>query len=447
MTSFWWRSLGGLPPARAPLDGSCEADVAIVGGGYTGLWTALYVKRARPAWRVVVLEREVCGFGASGRNGGWLSGLLGGSRERFAARHGRDAVVAAQRAMFATVDEVAAAGIDCDLVKGGSLVLATNEPALRRLQEELAYERGWGFGEEDWRGLGPGEVGLRADGALGGLFTPHCARVHPVKLVAGLAELCSREGVEIYEQTEAAAIAPRSVELADGDVSACWVVRATEGYTPGLPGLRRAVVPLNSAMIVTEPLDDAAWAEIGWEGCETLLDGAHAYCYLQRTADGRIAIGGRGVPYRFGSRTDRAGEVAARTARELRERLVRLFPSLRDVGIADGWAGVLGVTRDWAPSVGADPATGLAWAGGYAGDGVSTANLAGRTLRDLLTGEDTELTRLPWVGWKARSWEPEPLRWLGVHAVYSLYRAADGAEQRTNRPSRLASLASALAGR
>ena len=447
MTSFWWRSLGGLPEPRAALPGPIEADVAIVGAGYTGLWTALYVKRARPDWRVVVLEREVAGFGASGRNGGWLSGLLAGSRERWAAAHGREAVIAAQRAMFTTVDAVAAEGIDCDLVKGGSLVVATTEPARRRLRDELGAERAWGFGEDDWRALRPEALGVRVPRALGALFTPHCARIHPAKLARGLAERCEREGVEIHERTPVLRILPRAAVTARGTVRARWIVRATEGYSSGLPGLRRAVVPLNSAMIVTDPLDRAAWEEIGWDGCETLLDGAHAYCYLQRTADGRIAIGGRGVPYRFGSRTDVAGELPARTARELRERLVRLFPSLHGAGIADGWAGVLGVTRDWCPSVGADPATGVAWAGGYVGDGVSTANLAGRTLRDLLTGEQTELTRLPWVNWRARGWEPEPLRWLGIHGVYALYRAADRSEERTGRPSRLATLASAVAGR
>jgi glycine/D-amino acid oxidase-like deaminating enzyme len=447
VTSFWWRALGGLPEPRPPLPGACEADAAIVGAGYTGLWTALYVKRARPDWRVVVLEREVAGFGASGRNGGWLSGLLAGSRERFAATHGREAVIAAQRAMLATVDEVAAQGIGCDLVKGGSVRLATTAPALRRLQEELAYERTWGFGEDDWRGLGPGELGVHADRVLGALWTPHCARVQPAKLVAGLAALCEREGVEIFEHTAVLRTLPRRAVTARGAVDARWIVRATEGYTPGLPGFKRAIVPLNSSMIVTEPLPEATWAAIGWDGCETVLDGAHAYCYLQRTADGRIAIGGRGIPYRFGSRTDAGGELAPRTARELRERLVRLFGVLDGVRIADGWAGVLGVSRDWCPSVGADAATGLAWAGGYVGDGVSTANLAGRTLRDLITGEDSELTRLPWVGRHARDWEPEPLRYLGIHGVYSLYRRADRAEERTGRPSRIAKLADLVSGR
>jgi glycine/D-amino acid oxidase-like deaminating enzyme len=242
-------------------------------------------------------------------------------------------------------------------------------------------------------------------------------------------------------------IRPGVAGPARGDVRARWVVRATEGYTSGLAGERRTLVPLNSSMVVTEPLGDAVWAELGWDGAETLEDSAHAYCYLQRTADGRIAIGGRGVPYRYGSRTDRAGEVAERTIAELRERLVKLFPSAREVAIDHAWAGVLGVSRDWCPSVGVDRDRGLAWAGGYVGDGVSTTNLAGRTLRDLILGRESELVTLPWVGHAWRRWEPEPLRWLGIRGVYALYRRADREEERTGRPSRMAAMADHISGR
>jgi glycine/D-amino acid oxidase-like deaminating enzyme len=232
-----------------------------------------------------------------------------------------------------------------------------------------------------------------------------------------------------------------------GTVRARVVVRATEGYTARLPGQRRALVPLNSAMIVTEPLDAATWAQIGWESAECLLDGQHRYVYLQRTGDGRIAIGGRGVPYRLGSRTDREGPLPAVTARELRDRLVELFPVLRGTGIAAGWHGVLGVPRDWLPAVGLDRATGLAWAGGYVGEGVAAANLAGRTLRDLVLERDTDLIRLPWVGPLARPWEPEPLRFAGVRAVNALMVAADRRESRTGRPALVARVANRIAGR
>lgn len=451
--SFWWEALGGRPTARPSLREPLECDVAVVGGGYTGLWTAWYLKRARPSWSIVVLEREVAGFGASGRNGGWLSGLLAGSRERWAHAHGAEAVVRAQREMFRTVDEVidwcAAEGVECDQVKGGSLRVATSTPQLRRLQAELSDERAWGFGEEDICGLAPAALGerLRVQDALGALFTPHCARIDPAKLLRGLAAAVEKSGVPIFERTPVTRIVPRRAETAHGGVRARWVVRATEGYTSGLPGLRRSLIPMNSAMAVTAPLDEATWEQIGWEGCETLGDRAHVYCYLQRTPDGRIAIGGRGVPYRFGSRTDADGEVPDATVEELRTRLGRLFPAAAGAPIEHAWCGVLGVPRDWCASIEFDASTGLCSAGGYVGHGVATANLAGRTLRDLILGERTDLTSLPWVGHPRGSWEPEPLRWLAVRGIYAAYRRADRDEERSERPSRLAALADRVAGR
>ncbi len=450
--SFWWDSLGGPSAPRSPLDGDREADVCVVGAGYTGLWTALELKRAQPDLEVVVLEARVAGLGASGRNGGWLLGELAGGRERVAARAGRDAVLRAQRAIRDTVGEVARAvaeeGIECDLVAGGSLTVATTAPQLARLREELEDERRWGLVEDYVRMLEPGELAarVRVDGARAALFTPHCARVHPAKLVRGLAAAAERRGVRVFEETPVEALAPGRARTARGTVRAPVVLRATEGYTPALPGARRALVPLNSSMIVTEPLGAEAWGAVGWEGAETLLHGAHLYTYLQRTADGRIAIGGRGVPYRYAS-SPATGRVDEGTVGELRERLGQLFPAARSAGLAGAWAGVLGVARDWTPSVGLDPATGLGWAGGYVGEGVAAANLAGRTLRDLVLGEDTELTRLPWVGWQSPRWEPEPLRFTGIRGVYALYRAADRFEDRTGRPSPLAALASAVAGR
>jgi glycine/D-amino acid oxidase-like deaminating enzyme len=242
-------------------------------------------------------------------------------------------------------------------------------------------------------------------------------------------------------------VAPHLARTAHGNVRARYVVTATEGYTANLRHRHRALLPLNSAMIVTEPLSPEMWSSLGWEGAETLLDGSHFYTYSQRTADGRVAIGGRGVPYRFGSRTDREGPVPERTVQELRERLSSLFPQLRDVSVARAWHGVLGVARDWCPAVGLDRTTGQAYAGGYAGEGVAASNLAGRTLRDLILGRDSELSRLPWVGSMARNWEPEPLRFLGAHGIYYLYRAADRQEASTGRRSPIARVADLVAGR
>jgi glycine/D-amino acid oxidase-like deaminating enzyme len=450
---FWWRSLGGEPPPRPPLEGSIEADVAIVGAGFTGLWTAYYLKQADPTLEVVVLEAQVAGFGASGRNGGWVSGFFSGPARAYERRGGKAGFLALQRAMFDTVDEIAGVlehhGLDADFVKGGHLAVALKRAQLSRLRDEVEEARAHGLEEGDLRELESDELDsrLRVQGALGAAFSPHVARVHPGKLVSGLARVVEQLGVTIYEGTPVRRIEPGRAVTGSGEVKARWVVRATEGYTSSLQGMRRALVPMNSSMIITEPLPDDAWEQIGWRGNEVLSDAAHVYAYLQRTADGRIAIGGRGVPYRYGSRTDGRGETARQTVQSLQDKLISMFPSTERVAIDHAWSGVLGVPRDWCMSVAADPADGLAWAGGYVGEGVAAANLAGRTLSDLLLGRDTALTALPWVGRSPRRWEPEPLRWSSIHSVYALYRQADRLEASGERPSRLGRLVDAASGR
>jgi glycine/D-amino acid oxidase-like deaminating enzyme len=468
--SFWYRQ-AGLPPRREPLPGTRAYDVCVVGGGFTGLWTAYYLKRARPGLRVAVLEREFAGFGASGRNGGWLSADLAGSRERYARAGGRERVVALQRVMFAAVDEVvrvaAAEGIDADIVKGGVLQVATNPAQRERLRGQVAAARSFGFEAADLRLLDAHERErrLRVAGALAAAYSPHCARIQPARLVIGLARAVAALGVDIFESTTVTEIRPRgagvdrdaAIAVTDrGEVRAEYVIRATEGFTAALAGLRRRWLPMNSSMIVTAPLGRDAWERIGWRGAELLGDAAHAYVYAQRTADGRIAIGGRGVPYRFGSALDSRGVTQARTVAGLRRMLGRLFPAAADAPVEHAWCGVLGVPRDWCAGVEVDHAGGLGWAGGYTGNGVTAANLAGRTLCDLVLRRDTELTRLPWVGHRARPWEPEPLRWLGVRLVYALYRAADrredagkgaGEVDRAGRTSNYARLADRIAGR
>jgi glycine/D-amino acid oxidase-like deaminating enzyme len=273
------------------------------------------------------------------------------------------------------------------------------------------------------------------------------ARVQPAKLLNGLASTVESLGVTIHELTPVTEIRPRAAVTPAGAVSARWVVRATEGYTAGLPGLRRLLVPMNSSMIITEPLPESAWEEIGWTGREVVGDSAHVYVYLQRTEDGRIAIGGRGVPYRYASRTDGRGDTAPATVASLRAKLAAMFPAAAGAAVDHAWSGVLGVPRDWCISVDADPASGLAWAGGYVGEGVAAANLAGRTLRDLLLQRPSELTALPWVGRRPRRWEPEPLRWTAIHSLYGLYRRADRIEARSGHPSRLGGLLDAVSGR
>jgi glycine/D-amino acid oxidase-like deaminating enzyme len=441
--SYWWQAFGGFPPRRASLPGPLEADVAIVGGGYTGLWTAYYLAGLRPSLRIVVLEAAFAGYGASGRNGGWVTSELPGSRARYARGPGGVAGVRALEAeLRSTVDEVGrvceAESIDCDFVKGGRLSVATTASQLDRLRESVAAIREWGDGDDVYEFLSPAAVRARVNvaGALAGLYAPASARIQPAALAAGIAAAAERRGVDIYEATPVTAIEPSGptggggavARTKFGDVRARSVLRCTEGYTASLPGLRRALLPMNSHMIVTEPLSPQAWQEIGWNGSETLGDEAHAYMYAQRTADGRIALGGRGVPYRFGSGVDQLGQTDPATVAALTDVLRRMFPAAGSAPIAHAWCGVLGVPRDWCATVTYNPASGLGWAGGYTGVGVAASNLAGRTLADLVLAEPSPLTALPWVGHRSRSWEPEPARWAGVQGLYALYRLADRLE-------------------
>ena len=441
--SYWQDSLPS-PPARPSLPGDLEVDVAIVGAGYTGLWTAYYLSSIDPSLRVAVLEREVAGFGASGRNGGWCSALFPASTAKLARMAGRDAAIAMQRAMRATVGEVErvvrAEGIDCHWAKGGTVVAARSPLQLARAEEEVAEARSFGFGEEDLRLLGAEEARglLGATGVLGGTWTPHCAAIHPLRLARGLAETVERRGVGLFEGTAVTSIEPGVVRTATGVVRARHVVRATEGYSPALPGLRRAIAPVFSLMIATEPLPDATWERIGLARRETFTDYRHLIIYGQRTADGRFAFGGRGAPYHFGSRIRPEFDREPAVFDDLRRVLSDLFPVVSDAKITHSWGGPLGVPRDWCASVGLARATGLAWAGGYVGDGVSTTNLAGRTLADLILDRDTDLTHLPWVDHHSPTWEPEPLRWLGVNLGLRLMTYADNRETRTGRPSRAA---------
>jgi glycine/D-amino acid oxidase-like deaminating enzyme len=442
--SLWHDTVPGSLAPGDPLREDVEADVVIVGAGFTGLWTAYYLARADPALRIVVCEREIAGFGASGRNGGWCSALFPASLSKLARMSSRAGAIAMQRAMHGAVAEVgqvaAQEGIDCHFAQGGTVMLARSTVQLERARAEVDEAREFGFGEADLRMLTGPEARERADASevLGGTYTPHCAAIHPARLARGLAEVVRRHGVAVYEQTAVTAIRPGQVVTAGGTVRARYVVRATEGYTSQLPGLERAIAPVYSLMIATAPLPESAWAQIGLAGRPTFGDLRHQIIYGQRTADGRLAFGGRGAPYHLGSAIRPSFDRVPAVFAALRQTLGELFPVLRDVPVTHQWGGPLGIPRDWCASAGLDRATGLAWAGGYVGDGVATTNLAGRTLADLITGSDSELVTLPWVGHRSPNWEPEPLRWLGVNAGLQVMRVADREEERTGRPSRAA---------
>jgi glycine/D-amino acid oxidase-like deaminating enzyme len=355
-----------------------------------------------------------------------------------------------RRALQDTVDTVGATahdeGIDCHFAKGGTVHAARSAAQRARAMAEVDEARALGFGERDLRWLEgiEAEAMVGMDGMLGATFTPHCAAIQPALLARGLAGAVERLGVSVFERTEVTSIVPGgprhppAVRTTSGVIRAEVVVRAVEAWTPTLPGEKRALAPVYSLMVATEPLSARFWESARLRGRPTFSDYRHMIIYGQRTADDRIAFGGRGAPYHFGSTVRPSFDDMPSVHRLLRRTLVDLFPSLASARFTHAWGGPLGIPRDWHSSVGFDRPRGVAWAGGYVGDGVATANLAGRTLADLITGSDTELTHLPWVNHRSPAWEPEPLRWLGVNAGLWTMKLADRIEQRKGRPSALA---------
>ena len=446
--SLWWDTLPAEMhrPIGGPLPGSTTADVAIVGAGFTGLWTAYYLARRDPSLRIVVLEAEEAGFGASGRNGGWASALFPASLDALARASSRADAVRMKRQMIASVDEIGRVaeleGWDIEWRKGGTVIAARTPLQWQSAQEEVATARRWGFGPDHLDLLGPAEARERigATDVLGATYTPDCAALHPARLVRQLAAAVVRSGVAVHEHTRVVGLEPGVVRTELGDVRAEVVVRATEGYTRSLAGETRTLAPVYSMMLATEPLPTGMWEEIGLADRATFADGRHLIIYGQRTADDRIAFGGRGAPYAYGSRITAEQDRDAKVHAALWEVLTDLFPVIGSAAVTHTWGGPLGIPRDWWASCGFDRATGLAWSGGYVGDGVTTSNLGGRTLADLITGRSTDLTSLPWVGHRSRPWEPEPFRWLGANLGLRVMTGADASEARTGRRSRAAAI-------
>lgn len=454
--SLWLDQLDGPIVPRHRLDGDTEVDVAIVGGGFTGLWTAYSLLEADPSLRVIVIEREVVGFGASGRNGGWCIGELAGGLPKALKRFDDYEARRMTRAIMDTVDAVgkvvADEGIDCGFTKGGAIRVAGNGAQLARQRREVKLYANHGF-EDDVVPLGLAEASrrLNASKVLGGIHQVHAARIQPARLARGLADAVERLGGRIVEHTSVIRIqpgTPASAVTGSGVVSAEIVVRATEAYTKTLADHQRTVLPAYALMVATEPLSDHLWSQIGLGDRETFADDRHMVIYGQRTDDGRVAFGGRGIQYRFGSRLDDKAESRASVHEDIVEVLCSLLPVLRGVEITHRWGGPLGISRDFQPGVLLDRTQGLASAGGYGGEGVAAANLAGRTLAELITepGSNGALSSLPWVGHRSRRWPFEPARWLGVRAASWSADHADHVEDRRDRASVISMTTSKLFG-
>ena len=437
--------LDGVPESldpRDPLPGDAQVDVAIAGGGLTGLWTAYCLAKADPRLRIVVCERDIVGYGASGRNGGFQSAGMAGEARVFGRDGGMEAVRRAERAFMDGIDWVGAVvaeeGIDCGWHKGGALRIATSPTQAARVQAGIAGRRARGFTDADvWEiSLDELQERVRFHGAVSATYTPHCARIDPARLVRGLARVCEDLGVTIHEQTPVTAIEQGRLVCTQGTVHADVVVRATEAFTRDLPGGKRRYLRLYSHMLQTEVLPSAVWDELGWDNCEPIADQRYHFFYAQRTMDDRIAIGGRGTSYYWGDRIEDANDVNETIFAKVEQALRFHFPAARDAAIEHRWGGSFAAPRDWSMQVGFDRRTGIAMAGGFAGHGLTGTSIAGRTLADLILDRDSDLVTLPWVGHESRKWEPEPLRGIAARTISAVLLSADEAEARTGRPAK-----------
>lgn len=455
--SLWMDQLDDPLQARPTLQAELRSDVAIIGAGYTGLWTAYYLKRQAPQLRVVVLEAETAGFGASGRNGGWLMGNLLGE-ERLLARLPAAERKASFDLLHGIPDEVARVvareGIDCDLRKGGVLYCAARYPEQEmRLRDYLRELRALGLGEDDYRWLAPAELAeqLRVANAYGAIHSPHCATIDPARLVRGLARCVEGLGVEVYERSRVTDWRPGQVRTEHGSVNADWVVPAVEGYAASLPPLGQHQLPVQSLIVASEPLPADVWAGIGLERGQAFGEFSRQVTYGQRSRDDRLVFGARGG-YRFGGRL-RSDFSLSEGERGLRRYLIgELFPQLRNVRLSHAWGGNLGMARRFQPHMLRDVRNRIALSGGYGGEGVGASNLGGRTLADLILGRDSERVRQPWVLpdsplSRLRRWEPEPCRWLGYNAIIRSFVHEDGVLANPRSPAWRRRLAQALAER
>ena len=451
-TSLWWDSLPKPVQIRPSLTKDIDVDVAIIGAGYTGLWTAYYLLKKSPNIKIAILDSKVAGFGASGRNGGWCSALFPVELDKLAEQSNKEKAVRMQNIMFETVDEVGNVirneNIDAEWQKGGSYSIARDEIQLNRAIDQANHFKEWGFGDSDFTFLDQNSAQSRinASNILGTTFTPHCAAINPAKLVRSLAETVEANGAQIYENTKVLCFSTNKVKTDSASVNTKYIVNATEAYRSNLPGLKRSSIPVYSLMIATEPLSEKIWDEIGLRNRETFGDYRNIVIYGQRTKDNRFAFGGRGAPYHFGSKIDSKFDQHKPTHLDLIKTLTELFPIIKNVKVTHTWGGPLSIARDWAAHASLDASTGIASAGGYVGDGVGTANLAGRTLTDLILNNDSELVAMPWVNHKSRKWEIEPFRWISVNGSLQMAKIADIVEEKLKTKTFITGLLNKLRG-
>jgi glycine/D-amino acid oxidase-like deaminating enzyme len=443
--SWWLREAlaGEADQPCPPLKQDIKADVVIVGGGFTGLWTAYFLIEARPDLRVVVLEQDICGGGPSGRNGGFASGWWD-ELDGLTTLYGVDDAVRACRAISSSISGIGefcgAHGVDAWFTHAGYMFAATSAHHEVVCEEMVRLAREAGAPEE-LRALSAEEVEARCASPAfrSGAFMKDGASVQPALLARGLRRVALERGVVIHEKTTVTRLdagPPAVAVTAQGSVRAAHAVLAVNAWATAWPQLRRRLVAWSSYIVLTVPAPEKL-AEIGWTGGELITDLRTSVRYFRTTRDGRIAFGGGGG--RASSRIDDSFTNDLRAVIEAAEGFRLLFPSFADVPLEDGWGGPIDVSPTHMPTFGSLETNGnVYYALGYTGNGVAPSHLAGRVLADLVTGADTDVTRLPMVNRTPRLFPPEPFRSIGAAVVRRAIIANDTAEERGVKPNGVA---------
>jgi|FLOH01.1.fsa_nt_gi glycine/D-amino acid oxidase-like deaminating enzyme len=429
-SSLWWRSVER--PIFTPGPISKYWDVAIIGGGFSGLWTAHHLKVNNPELSIAIFEANFVGSGASGRNGGWISALFPVDKEKLRKRDSEGAIDLLFKNLEASVVEIGsfarAANIECGYSKSGTYNVARNLGQLARIKNKIARESIF---------LDKIEISekINMSGALGGAFNPNCASVNPYQLLTGLAQDLEAKGVSIYEQARAE-VTGRNINVHFQEeeilVNTKYTVRAIEAYH----SQTRDQVPIYSLVVATEPIPSELRKLIGISDGETFSEEKHTVTYAQLTEDHRLVVGGRGAPYIFGSKRSDSNESLETVHQKLKAMVIEWFPQLENIKFTHSWGGAVGVTRNWAPYVTWDGS--IATMGGYAGDGLGLSYLAANSVADLICRKNSERATLLYVNSPKKRWEPEPLRWIGINAFIAATKAADYEEKLTGRASLIA---------
>ena len=439
----WWLQEAPPDPEQAPLDGDSPADVAIVGAGFTGLWTALELKRREPGLDVVVLEAARCGIGPSGRNGGFLHGYWS-SLARFRDVLGAEGALAVARAADGAIPAVRALGEDVGSARVGCCASRRRPRRTAILDRSLAVARELGV-EEEAVSLSREELARHCSSPAfrRGIFFRDGATVHPARLVRTLRRQVLAAGVRLHERTRVARIDNGLLDTKRGIVRAPEVVVATNAWGAGWKPLSRLLTPFGSYVVLTEPVPDLL-AEIGWTGGEAITDCRMFLHYFRTTDDGRVLMGSGSGPIGFRGRIDRRFSQDRGTAARAEAGLRLLLPGLAAAKVEHAWGGPIDVSADHLPVFGTVPGTRMHYGAGYTGNGVGPSWLGGQILASLALGLDDEWSRLPLVDRRIRSLPPEPINFLGGSVVRQALIAVEEAEEAGRTPSAFARLIASL---